>query len=98
MSLSVGNGGIGQSPAISRINRLSPEKESDAIAYKMRQVVQPVETRAKSIGNENRLGLEKLWTPSIPAGIKPFYPDVRLNIQPLSKRVEMLTKAAPIRK
>ena len=40
MSLSVKNGGIGKSPAISRINRLSVEGASKAIAKDMQRNVQ----------------------------------------------------------
>ncbi|MDR0469907.1 MAG: hypothetical protein LBH09_08040 [Peptococcaceae bacterium] len=91
MSLSVKNGGIGKSPAISRISRLAPEKESKAIAHSMRQVVQPVETRPLSIGGGARLEMEQIWNSLAPVALNPHYPTEKLNVHSLTEHILTLT-------
>ena len=90
MSISVGNGGIGQNPAISRINHLSPEKELKAITYKMRQIVQPVETRTLTTDERTQMGSNDLWKHAIPASQNPYYPPVKLNIRLLTGLVSTI--------
>ena len=81
MSLSVSNGGIGSSPAISRIQRLTTEIESGNIAINMRRVVQIVETRAGNTSNK------RLWNPFIPASLNPVYPVAESDIGSLTQRI-----------
>jgi len=69
MSLVAGNGGVGQSPAISRINRLTPEWKSRENILKMRRVAELVETRA--CDDVKRAVQKRLWSLSAPIGINP---------------------------
>ncbi len=80
MSLSVKNGGIGKSPAISRLNRFSPKKESKMISGNMRQYIQPRETSALSISNEIRAESNALWNTTAPLALKPCYPVTKVNM------------------
>ena len=89
MSLSVSNGGIGQSPAISRINRLAPEHESRNIIQKMRRAAHLVETRAGFSGQ--RTERRRLWNPSVPIGQTPHYPPAELSIHSLAQRISNMT-------
>jgi hypothetical protein len=78
MSLSVKNGGIGKSPAISRINRLSPEKESKEIAKNMRRAVQPMQAHTMALTSETGIS-GHLWDPSVSPSLNPCYPAVSLK-------------------
>jgi len=80
MSLSVSNGGIGKSPAISRLNRFSPKKESKMISENMRSYIQPKKTRSLSLSSDIRVGSEKLWNPSASPSLSPYYPATKLNV------------------
>ena len=91
MSLSVKNGGIGRSPAISRVTRLSPEETSKTITEEMLRNVRPKETRAEegkgSIIKPAAASLSpdtaNLWDPLIPAALSPCYPISDMRIESL---------------
>ena len=91
MSLSVKNGGIGKSPAISRVTRLSPKETSKAITKDMLRSVKQKETRAKTgKGSIIRPGAaslssgeKDLWNPLVPAALNPCYPKSDIRIDPL---------------
>ena len=93
MSLSVRNGGIGKSPAISRISRLSPQKESEAITKKMHQSVQQKETRANIGEGASGLSTANIWIPSVPAAINPCYPSTEVNLMSLNACVSAIAIA-----
>ena len=92
MSLSVKNGGIGKSPAISRMTRLSPEETSKKIAEEIQRNVKQKETRAKtgkgSIIRPGAASVSKsttgLWNPLAPAALNPCYPGSGIKIESLT--------------
>jgi len=83
MPLSVTNGGIGKNPAISRVNRFSPEKESKAIISSMRSIVAHKDTSV--LIDNSRSVVDDLWNPSVPISLDPCYPVTNLKANPLKK-------------
>ena len=93
MSLSVKNGGIGKSPAISRINRLSPEKETRAITEKMRRVIDVTETRALPAQNKIKQEPYNVWRPAASVGLHSYYPTIKRKANALSRHMTALVNA-----
>ena len=94
MSLSSGNRGIGVSPAISRINRFSPEKESKMISDQMRRAITLKETTASTPSEQAKAGSDDLWNPSVNVMLDPFYPAVTIKVDSTVARIsDMITQS-----
>ena len=92
MSISSGNRGIGKSPAISKINRFSPEIESTMISERMRRAVLPKEPHTISPPDKSRDGSDNLWNHSVPLAMNPFYPTIKMKVNAPAARVLSMFK------